>query len=135
MYGTKYVVCKHSLILNFRLPKYNHMNTIKHCLCLDLKNDPDLIKAYEEHHKNVWPEVLQGLKDAGIHAAEIYRWSNRLFMILETARDFSFENKEKQDLNIPRILEWEDLMWKFQQSLPGVENGSKWQQMKKIFTF
>lgn len=110
------------------------MKTIRHCLCLDLKNDPELINAYEEHHKNVWPEVLQSLKDAGVHSAEIYRWSDRLFMILETNKEFSFEEKNRLDSQNAKVMEWEALMWKFQQSLPGVVDGSKWQRMEKIFT-
>jgi len=111
------------------------MNTLRHCLCLDLKDDPDLIKAYAEHHKNVWPEVLQSLKEAGILSAEIYRWSNRLFMILETKPGFSFEEKDKLDRKNPKVIEWENLMWKYQQTMPGVSDNSKWQQMEKIFTY
>jgi len=116
-------------------PKAESMTTLRHCLCLDLKDDPNLINQYEVHHINVWPEVLQGFKEAGIHSAEIFRWSNRLFMILETEPGFSFEEKDKLDRENPKIMEWENLMSKYQQSLPGVSDNSKWQQMKKIFTY
>jgi len=105
----------------------------RYCLCLDLKDDAALISEYEDHHRHVWPEVLQSLKDAGILSAEIYRWKNRLFMILDTKPEFAFETKSALDQNNPKVMEWEDLMWKYQQSLPGVIDGSKWQVMTKIF--
>ena len=33
---------------------------------LDLINDKKLINEYEDYHKNVWPEVLNGIKSTGI---------------------------------------------------------------------
>jgi L-rhamnose mutarotase len=35
------------------------------CLALDLKDDPHLIRGYEEHHRAVWPEILQSIRDNG----------------------------------------------------------------------
>ncbi|HQQ99123.1 MAG TPA: L-rhamnose mutarotase, partial [Cyclobacteriaceae bacterium] len=37
----------------------------RHCYALDLKDDPQLIAAYEAAHQNVWPEILSSLKEAG----------------------------------------------------------------------
>ena len=62
----------------------------RYCLALDLKDDPALIAAYEEYHASVWPEIITSINEAGIKALEIYRVSNRLFMIMETDDDFSF---------------------------------------------
>lgn len=107
----------------------------RHCLALDLKNDSELIAAYEEYHRNVWPEVLQSLNDSGIQNMEIYRISNRLFMIIEVADDFSFENKAKLDEHNTTVQDWEVLMWKYQQALPTAKPGEKWLAMKKIFEF
>ncbi len=30
----------------------------RHCFALDLKNDADLIIAYETYHQSVWPEII-----------------------------------------------------------------------------
>ncbi|HMU58619.1 MAG TPA: L-rhamnose mutarotase, partial [Chitinophagaceae bacterium] len=38
----------------------------RYCLALDLKDDEALISAYEAHHRNVWPEVLDSIKGSGI---------------------------------------------------------------------
>ena len=69
----------------------------RHCLALDLKDDPDLIADYEEYHRNVWPEILQSISEAGIAQMEIYRINNRLFMIMEVSDDFTFEKKQQKD--------------------------------------
>ena len=41
---------------------------MRYCLALDLKNDPQLIKEYEDHHKKIWPEIALSIKESGIPA-------------------------------------------------------------------
>jgi L-rhamnose mutarotase len=105
----------------------------RYCLILDLKNDPQLIKEYEDYHKNVWPEIIKSIKDAGIEQMEIYRHETRLFMIMEVNDEFSFESKQQADRNNPKVQEWEELMWKYQQPIAGAAKGEKWILMEKIF--
>jgi L-rhamnose mutarotase len=105
----------------------------RYCLLLDLKNDPQLIAEYEARHREVWPEILESIKTAGITDMQIYRWQNRLFMIMETDETFSFEAKAAADAANETVQEWENLMWQYQQALPGVAPGQKWQLMDKIF--
>ena len=50
----------------------------RYCLALDLKDDPQLIAAYETYHQNVWPEILQSIRNAGILNMEIYQVDNQL---------------------------------------------------------
>lgn len=105
----------------------------KYCLALDLINNPDLIEEYKRFHQNVWPEIIESIKSSGIQNLEIYTIQDRLFMIMETNDDFSFEEKSKMDASNPKVQEWEALMWKFQQALPGAKTGEKWLLMDKIF--
>jgi L-rhamnose mutarotase len=105
----------------------------RYCLLLDLKNDPQLIAEYEARHREVWPEILESIKTAGITDMQIYRWQNRLFMIMETDETFSFEAKAAADAASEKVQAWESLMWQYQQALPGVAPGQKWQLMDKIF--
>jgi L-rhamnose mutarotase len=105
----------------------------RHCLALDLKDDPALIAEYERYHKNVWPEIVKSIRDSGIESMEIFRTGNRLFMILETSESFSFEEKAKADLLDPKVQEWERLMWDYQQALPTARPGEKWIVMENIF--
>jgi L-rhamnose mutarotase len=105
----------------------------RHCLALDLKDNPELIKVYEEYHRKVWPEILKSLTDSGIIDMEIYRVGNRMFMIMETDDDFSFEKKAKMDAENIKVQEWEDLMWNYQQALPLAKPGEKWMLMERVF--
>lgn len=107
---------------------------MRYCLALDLKNDPQLIEAYEEYHRSVWPEVIASIKESGIQQLEIYRVSNRLFMIMEVNENFSFENKAKLDANNEIVQHWEQTMWEYQQALPVARPGEKWVLMQKIFS-
>lgn len=105
----------------------------RYILALDLKDDEQLIKEYEEHHRDVWPEIKESIVSSGIEDMQIYRTGNRLFMIMEVSDDFSFEKKSQADAANKKVQEWETLMWKFQQPLPFAKPGEKWVLMKKIF--
>lgn len=105
----------------------------KYCLTLDLKNDPTLIEEYKRYHREVWPEIKESIRASGIESMEIYNIQNRLFMIMETRDDFSFEKKAALDASNPRVQEWEALMLNFQQPLPGSAPGEKWILMDRIF--
>jgi L-rhamnose mutarotase len=105
----------------------------RYCLALDLKDDEELIRQYEEYHRQVWPEILASFADAGINEMEIYRIGTRLFMIMETGDDFNFDKKTQTDLSNPRVIEWERLMSAYQQALPQAKPGEKWLLMKNIF--
>ena len=106
----------------------------RYCLALDLKDDPKLIAEYEAYHRQVWPEILKSIKDSGIQKMEIYRAGNRLMMIIEADSSFSFEKKLNADSSNPKVQEWEQLMWKYQQALPHAKAGEKWMLMEKIFS-
>ena len=105
----------------------------RYCLALNLKNNQDLIRQYEELHRSVWPEILASIKDAGIEQMEIYRLGTRLFMVMEVSDDFSFEKKAELDRNNEKVQQWEELMWKFQQPLEEAVRGEKWLLLNKIF--
>lgn len=105
----------------------------RYCLALDLKDDEKLIKEYEQHHDNIWPEIVDSIKGSGIEQMQIYRVGNRLFMIMETKDSFSFEEKAAADAANAKVQEWETLMWKYQQAIPGSKPGEKWMLMEKIF--
>ncbi|MEN9381938.1 MAG: hypothetical protein RI940_819 [Bacteroidota bacterium] len=105
---------------------------MRYCLALDLKDDPQLIAAYDEYHQAVWPEVIESIRSSGIQALEIYRVANRLFMIIEANSDFSFEQKAVMDAKNEIVQQWEQTMWEYQQALPVAKPGEKWILMQKI---
>ncbi|MFD1255238.1 L-rhamnose mutarotase [Mucilaginibacter terrae] len=105
----------------------------RYCLTLDLQNDPKLIAEYEEWHRAVWPEILESITGAGIDDMEIYRFADRLFMIMEVNETFSFNSKNNADAANAKVQEWETLMWKYQKSLPQAKPGEKWLLLDRIF--
>lgn len=104
-------------------------------LTLDLKDRQDLIEAYEQAHREVWPGIRESLAASGIEFMEIYRFANRLFMLLEVDDSFSFERKAALDQANPLVRQWEELMGTFQQTLPGSAPGEKWRRMSLIYTW
>ena len=105
----------------------------RYTLALDLIDDPKLIAEYEQYHKHIWTDIRDSITHSGITDMEIYRIGNRLFMIMETKDDFSFELKGKMDAYNAKVQEWETLMWQYQQALPMAKQGEKWLLMNKIF--
>ncbi|MDQ1088385.1 MULTISPECIES: L-rhamnose mutarotase [unclassified Siphonobacter] len=105
----------------------------RYALALDLVDDPQLIAEYEKYHETIWPEIHESITSQGITNMEIYRAGNRLFMIMEVDETFSFEKKSAADSANPKVQEWEQLMWKYQQAIPAAKPGEKWVIMDKIF--
>ncbi|WP_055444434.1 L-rhamnose mutarotase [Lacinutrix himadriensis] len=105
----------------------------RHCFALDLINDATLISEYKKYHKEIWPEITKSIQSAGIEHLDIYLTGNRLFMIMEVNDYFSFEKKTTMDLENPKVQEWENLMWKYQQKLPWANENEKWLLMDKIY--
>lgn len=107
---------------------------MRHCLALDLQDDPALIAQYEAHHRAVWPEVLAHLRAQGVLELEIFRLGTRLVMVMDTD-DAVFDPAamaaaERDD---PRLREWEALMWRFQAPTPWTPEGAKWMPMQAVF--
>lgn len=104
-------------------------------LAVDMPNNPKLIAQYIEHHKNVWPEVLDSIRDSGINNMKIYHIGNRLFMHLTTTEEFTFVRKERMDQSNEIVMKWEALMSEFQIPVPWANEGEKWTLMTEIFNY
>ncbi len=106
----------------------------RHVLAVDLKDDPNVIASYIEHHQRVWPEVLDSLRAAGVEEMEILMLGRRLVMIVETNGDFrtAFETHVASS---PRVAQWEALMRSMQEPPPGRDAGEWWAVMQPVFRF
>jgi L-rhamnose mutarotase len=103
------------------------------CLALDLKDDPELIAEYCELHQQIWPEIAASIREAGIVGMEIWRTGNRMMMVMETDERYDPAAKGVADGENPKVVEWEALMWRFQQPLPWAATGQKWVPMERVF--
>lgn len=107
---------------------------MRHCLMLDLKDDPALIAEYEAHHRAIWPEVKEHLQRQGVTGMEIFRLGTRLCMLMDTDDAvFDAERMARAEAEDPRLLAWETLMWRFQAPTPWTPEGSKWVRAERIF--
>ena len=77
--------------------------------------------------------MLESIRASGISQMEIFLAGNRMFMIMEVDESFDMEAKAKSDASNPKVQEWEELMWKFQQALAFADKGVKWVEMEQIF--
>lgn len=105
----------------------------RYCQTLTLKNDPDLIAAYAEEHKHVWPEIREGFRAIGILDMQIYLRDNLLFMIVDTVDDFDWERDYGRLADMPRQMEWEKYMSKYQVTDADAAPHEKWRLMDRIF--
>lgn len=110
--------------------------TTRHYLALDLHDDPELIRAYEEWHRpgKIPAGVTASIRNAGILNMEIWRAGNRLFMVMDTAAGFCPDAKASADMASPDVQAWERLMWEFQKPLPCAKDGEKWVPLTRIYT-
>jgi L-rhamnose mutarotase len=123
---------------NFQKPVHdtvapNGGNMPRHCLTLDLQDDPAKIAEYKRHHEKIWPEIRDSLFAAGVTHMEIYLHDTRMFMIMDVSPDFSFEKKAAMDAANPKVLEWEALMGNFQAVPEGADPVRRWAAMEKVF--
>ena len=103
-------------------------------MALDLVDEPRSIDQYREYHRNVWPEVKDGLLEIGILGMEIYLLGDRLFMVLNTEDDFDLiRDFQKYTDSSEKAAEWDLLMRKFQKKTPFTSEDEWWAPMKKVF--
>lgn len=109
--------------------------TKRYCQTLDLKDNPDLIAAYRKLHSQngIWPEILEGIKKAGVLEMEIYLLGTRLFMIVELSAEADWDEVMRRMGNYPRQAEWEALTAKYQKADSNASSTEKWKLMERIF--
>jgi|SRR5215471_6088007 len=102
-------------------------------LAIDLKDD-EAVRIYREHHRRVWPEVLDSLHNFGVADMHIYLAGRRLVMIVETKDGCDLRAAfDARVASHPRVAEWEQLMTSLQQRVPGSKDGEWWTAMEPVF--
>lgn len=106
----------------------------RHCLILDLKNDPELIAAYIDWHRPGAPPraVTRSIRDAGIEEMEIFISGNRLVMIMDVLPHFDPAAKIAKDASDADVRAWEELMAAYQQPVPWA-GPRKWAPAQSIY--
>jgi L-rhamnose mutarotase len=72
-----------------------------------LRVRPDKIEEYVRAHQEVWPEMLEALRDAGIHNYTIFRDGNQVFGYFE-ADDLAAAGRDLAQQEVS--TRWQDAM-------------------------
>ena len=103
-------------------------------MTLDLVDDPALIEKYKAYHREVWPEVIAGLRSVGITKMKIFLLGTRMFMYLEAPNDFDpATDFQGYTGSSPRAKEWDELMRNFQSVVPQARQDEWWANMEEVF--
>jgi L-rhamnose mutarotase len=103
-------------------------------LTVNLKDDPRAIAAYREYHHEVWPEVVQSLRDVGIMRMDIHLLGRQLVMIVELSDGLDYRDAfAVHRSSSPRVVEWERLMKALQEPVPDAPTGEWWAVMESVF--
>jgi L-rhamnose mutarotase len=97
-----------------------------------LKVKPDRLEEYREHHKKVWPEMLDALRRTGWHNYSIFsREDGLLFGYFETPENFqaALAGMGKEEIN----AKWQDFMAPYFENLSGAHADESMLELEEIF--
>lgn len=100
---------------------------------LKLVDSSEAIEEYKRAHREIWPEIRDGIKSVGISAMDIYLLGNLAVMVMEYPDNLDIDNAMKRLATLPRQQEWEEYVARFQQCLPGDTSAEKWKEMPCVF--
>ncbi|MCS6847795.1 MAG: L-rhamnose mutarotase [Anaerolineae bacterium] len=96
-----------------------------------LKVKPDMIEEYKRRHKEVWPEMLDALRETGWHNYSIFmRDDGTLFFYVETP-DFqaALDGMAKKEVN----ARWQEYMKDFFEDTGGRHADQSFVMLEEVF--
>lgn len=106
----------------------------RHVFLVNLRDDAAAIAAYRDHHQRVWPEVIESLRRAGVHAMDIHLLGRTAVMIVEVHDGVDARGAfAAHRASSPRVAEWEQLMQSLQEPSADAAPGEWWAQMETVF--
>ncbi len=97
-----------------------------------LKVKPEKLEEYKELHRNVWPKVLEKIKDCNIQNYSIFHKDGYLFSYMEyTGDDFAADMQKMAD--DPTTQEWWEVCKPCQEPLETRAEGEWWAEMEEVF--
>lgn len=99
----------------------------------DLADDPVVFSAYDEAHRpgRTPAAVLDAQRRHGILDLEIFRYADRLVMIMIVSDDFDPEGLDRESAIVPDLVNWHQRMGKLQRR-PG-KAGQDWPEAELVF--
>ncbi len=105
-------------------------------LSANLVKDEKMQQEYLDHHAtqfDKWPELSKGFCNADFQQLVIYRNGRQLMLIISIPKGANLDElNPKTTLNNPRVDEWNALMKKYQEGIPGTKPDEVWVFFKPI---
>jgi hypothetical protein len=99
-------------------------------LTANLVKDPKLQQEYLNYHATQfkkWPEVANGFCNADFQQLLVFKNGRQLLLVISIPKGKSLnELNPKTTENNPRVDEWNKLMAKYQEGIPGTKPGEVW---------
>lgn len=100
---------------------------------LRLADYPGAAEAYKKAHSEVWPEIIQGIREVGVELMDIYVLDGIGVMIMEVEDGVDVDAAMERLAGLPRQAEWERYVSQYQQCSSDDTSAGKWKQMEQIF--
>jgi L-rhamnose mutarotase len=125
---------------NFTRKYCNNASTAKHwdntILSANLVANPKLQQQYLDYHATQfqkWPEVSKGFCNASFQQLLVFKSGRQLMLIISIPKG---ENLDKLNplttKNNPRVDEWNKIMAKYQEGIPGTKKDEVWVFFKNV---
>lgn len=95
-----------------------------------LRLKPETIEQYDVAHRQVWPELLAKIKEAGISDYSIFRRGLDLFLVMRVE---NFDAAWEQLATDPVNLRWQAQMEKYFEAVPDLKPGERFAMMEEVF--
>lgn len=104
----------------------------------NLIENTELQKEYVDYHKNqfeLWPEVSAGFCNADFQQVQVFKNGRQLLLVISIPKGASLDElNPKTTENNPRVIEWNQIMKKYQTGIEGTKPDEVWVQLKEITT-
>jgi L-rhamnose mutarotase len=97
-----------------------------------IKVKPDKVEEYKKYHENVWPDVLETIKECNIENYSIFYKDGYLFAYFEYTGD-DFEKDMEKMADDPITQDWWDEVKPLQDPIEAREEGEWWAEMEEVF--
>jgi len=105
-------------------------------LTANLVKDPKLQQEYLNYHATQfkkWPEVSRGFCNANFQQLLVFKNGRQLMLVISIPKGESLDKlNPKTTENNPRVNEWNKLMKKYQEGIPGSMPGEVWVFFKPL---
>lgn len=105
-------------------------------LTADLVKNTQLQQEYLNYHATQfkkWPEVAQGFCNANFQQLLVFKNGRQLMLVINIPKGENLDKlNPKTTENNPRVVQWNTIMKKYQEGLPGTKPGEVWVFLKPI---